>query len=114
MSMWAPLLTNYITVSNTGEADLTLTAINVTGTSFSRNGGTCGTTVEGGESCTIGVKFEPAAATSYSGTLSIQSNDGDQPSVNVALTGTGIQQTGTSDLIVTCVSHPSSIRQEAP
>ena len=81
--------TSYITVSNTGEAPLTLNSINVTGTSFSRNGGTCGTTVTGGNSCTVGVKFEPASATSYSGTLTILSNDGDTPTSTFALTGTG-------------------------
>ena len=91
--------TSYITVSNTGEAALTLNSINVTGTSFSRNGGTCGTTVTGGNSCTVGVKFEPASATSYSGTLTILSNDGDTPTSTVALTGTGAAlPSGTIDI----------------
>ena len=93
--------TSYVTVNNTGQADLTLTSINVTGPSFSRNGGTCGTTVQGGGNCTIGVKFEPAGASPYTGNLAIQSNDGDTQTVNVGLTGTGVQQSGAPDLTIT-------------
>ncbi len=79
----------YFTVSNTGEADLTINSVNVTGTSFSLTSNTCGTTVTGGNSCTVGIKFEPASATSYAGTLTILSNDGDTPTSTFALTGTG-------------------------
>jgi hypothetical protein len=101
--------TAFITVNNTGQTVLTLTSINVTGTSFEREGGTCGTTVAGGGSCTIGVKFEPAGAASYSGNLQINSSDGDTPTVNVGLTGTGIVQSGTADLIITAVSAPTAV-----
>jgi|GEM_PF-2027121 len=92
------------TVRNTGEATLMLTSINVTGTSFSRNGGTCSTSLAGGSSCTIGVRFQPAAATSYAGNLAIQSSDADTPTVNVALSGTGVVQSGTPDLTLPSVS----------
>jgi hypothetical protein len=100
--------TSYVTVSNTGEAALTLNSITVTGASFERDGGTCGTTVAGGSNCTIGVKFEPAAVTSYSGNLQINSSDGDTPTVPVPLSGTGVQQTGTADLIITSISGPTA------
>jgi len=105
-------------VYNTGEAALTLASINVTGASFSRNGGTCGASVAGGYSCTIGVKFEPAAAASYPGNLQINSDDGDTSQVNVTLSGTGVQQpTGTSDITFPAyigMTGPTSIDNGKP
>ena len=103
--------TNYFTVSNTGEEALNLTLISVTGTSFTRDGGSCSisTPVAGGSNCTIGVKFQPAAAAGYAGNLQINSNDSDTSTVNTPLSGTGFQQTGTPDLVVTKVLHGTNI-----
>ena len=104
--------TNFFTVSNTGEANLQLGLIAVTGTGFTRNGGTCsasGHIITGGSSCTIGVQFAPAEATTYSGNLAIPSDDSDEPTKNVALSGTGVQQTGTPDIEMKYVMHGSSI-----
>lgn len=100
--------TNFFTVSNTGEANLQLGSIGVTGTGFTRNGGTCsasGQIIAGGSSCTIGIQFAPAEATTYSGNLAIPSNDPDTSTVNRTLSGTGVQQTGTADLVVSRATH---------
>jgi hypothetical protein len=82
-----------VNVSNIGTANLVLGAISVSGTGFTRNGGTCvnGQTLAPGAGCTVTVRFAPASATSYSGSLSVLSNDVD---VNVALSGTGQQSGG--------------------
>jgi hypothetical protein len=108
--------TNFFTVSNTGEANLQLGTIAVTGTGFTRNGGTCsasGQIIAKGASCTIGVQFAPTAATTYSGNLAIPSNDPDTPTANVTLSGSGVQQTGTADLVVSRITHASSISSGA-
>lgn len=89
-----------VTVSNTGTADLILGTLGVTGTSFSRQGGTCaasGQTLAPAANCTIIVRFAPGSATTFNGNLSVPSND---TNVNVPLSGTGVSQAGNSDLIV--------------
>lgn len=55
---------------------------------FARSGGTCGTTVATGQSCTVLVTFTPAAAGARSGTLSISHNNTLTP-ITIALSGTG-------------------------
>jgi hypothetical protein len=78
-----------VNVTNTGNADLQLGTISVTGTGFSRNAGGCANNAvlapQG--SCTISVRFAPGSATLHAGTLSVPSNDGN---VTVPLTGTGV------------------------
>lgn len=91
-----------VTVSNVGTADLILGTISVTGTSFSRQGGTCavnGQTLTPGASCTIIVRFAPGSAGPFSGNLSIPSND---TNVLVPLSGTGVSQCD-ADLIIQSV-----------
>lgn len=49
----------------------------------------CGTTLAVGATCAIGVTFAPTAAVAYSGNLSIATNDPVNPTLTVALSGTG-------------------------
>ncbi|HEX5826160.1 MAG TPA: choice-of-anchor D domain-containing protein [Candidatus Limnocylindrales bacterium] len=80
-----------VTVSNTGQADLTVTGATIGGTDptlFSITSNTC-TTVTAGGSCTIGVAFAPTAAGPAAATLSIDHNATGSPSV-VTLGGTGV------------------------
>ncbi len=64
-------------VSGTGAADFTVLS----------TGNTCGTGVAPGKTCTLPVQFKPAAAASYTATLTITTNGGTNPTV--ALSGTG-------------------------
>ena len=83
------------TITNTGGSSVTLTSIAVTGSGFARAGGTCSTaarprggatsSLAGGASCTIVVRFSPRSRTSYSGTLSVTGGN----TVTVPLSGTG-------------------------
>lgn len=88
-----------VTVSNIGTANLILGTISVTGTYFSRQGGTCadGQTLAPQASCTIIVRFSPGASGTFNGNLAIPSND---VNVNVPLSGTGVSQGGNADLII--------------
>ena len=70
--------TRTVTVTNTGNAPLTISGLNVSGTSFARAaGGSCATsfpaTLAAGASCTVVLDFTPVAVTS-SGTLTLTSN----------------------------------------
>ena len=77
-----------VTLSNGGSANLTISAVQVTGTnsgSFAETNG-CGT-VSPGASCSISVTFSPSSAGSQSATLTIQSNAASSP---IALGGLGV------------------------
>ena len=77
-------------LSNAGTAALPITSIGLTGMnagSFAVTGGTCGTSLAAGGSCTITVMFSPAAAGSFSASLSVTDSVGTQTSV---LSGTGV------------------------
>lgn len=80
-----------ITVSNPGNAALTLGAIASTGANagdFARTGGTCAASVAAGASCTLDVVFTPAALGARSAALSIASN-APAGTASVPLAGTG-------------------------
>jgi hypothetical protein len=86
-----------VTIQNIGTSALSLTNIVLGGTNpgqFARSGGTCATTfpanLAAGASCTVLVTFKPTTVGAKSATLVISSNDSNEPTVNVALTGTGV------------------------
>ena len=79
-----------ITVSNNGLANLIIDSIDITGLNpgeFSQTND-C-STIAYDESCTITVTFNPSAICMKSATLAISSNDPDQPTFELPLTGTG-------------------------
>jgi subtilisin family serine protease len=76
-----------VTLSNTGNAALTISSLVMAG-DFSQSNN-CGTSLAAGGSCTVNVTFTPTARGSRSGSLVLNSNTtGAQPKVN--LSGTGI------------------------
>jgi hypothetical protein len=81
-----------VTVTNTGGANLVIGTATIGGTNagdFSKSADTCaGATVAPAGTCSVSVRFTPAAAGARSGTLSISSNAAGSPHV-VSLSGTG-------------------------
>ena len=80
-----------VTLTNTGGASLTFTAISVTGPFATvASGTTCSTSspVGGSASCTVAVTFTPTAAGTASGSLSFSDNAPGSPQT-IALSGTG-------------------------
>lgn len=82
-----------ITVKNIGISSITLSGISITGanandftTGFST---TCGTSLAGGATCTVTVKYKPGARGASTGSVSINDSDPTSPQ-SVALSGTGI------------------------
>jgi hypothetical protein len=92
-----------IQVSNTGNAVLTITQANVTGTGFSTSGLTLPLSINAGSSSTFNVVFHPTAAGSVSGSVSLVSNAAGSPST-LALSGTGVAATLTLSFNPTSVS----------
>jgi 6-phosphogluconolactonase (cycloisomerase 2 family) len=79
-----------VTVSNTGNAALTVSAISLTGTSpasFSQTN-TCTATLPPGGSCTVTISFKPTSAGALSASLELQTNAAADPTVT--LSGTGV------------------------
>ena len=84
-------LVKTIIVRNTGLSDLVIGSVSPTGAQFGVGPtNTCdGQTVEKGDSCAIEVTFTPAPRTTYSGTISIPSNDPGKLTAVVTLKGAG-------------------------
>jgi len=88
-----------VTISNTGTANLVISAIDKTGTDagmFSvATGGPnpCSSltpTISPGRNCTVNVTFSPTSTLKKTATLSISSDDPDENPVNVSLSGNGV------------------------
>src|SRR3989454_1046857 len=79
-----------VTLTNSGNASLTIAQGPVTGAGFSISGPTFPLTVPPGQSSTLSVQFAPTATGSVSGSLSLVSNAPNSPST-IALSGTGVQ-----------------------
>jgi centrosomal CEP192-like protein/ASPM-SPD-2-Hydin domain-containing protein len=78
-----------VTLSNTGNAALSITGISITGadpSDFKETNG-CGSSIAAGASCTISITFTPAASGSLSAALTVTATAVGDPSVG--LTGTG-------------------------
>lgn len=84
-------LDRVVTISNNGDLDLEVSAITVSAGEFSIDeAGPI--TVAGGAEATVTVTFSPVAEAASSATLTIASNDADQPSIEVALSGEGVTE----------------------
>ena len=80
-----------VTLTNSGNAALSITGISVTGTNSSdfAQSNTCGTSVAAAANCTINVTFTPSAAGSRTASVAIADNASGSPQT-VSLTGTGV------------------------
>jgi len=76
-----------VTLSNTGNATLSITRITVSG-DFSQTN-TCGSSVAAGASCTLSVTFKPRATGTRTGAVTITDN-ASPATQTVSLTGTGV------------------------
>ncbi len=75
-----------ITLSSTGTAPLTVASVTVSGTGFSTAGTNLPATLNPGQSLSLDVQFDPAAAGSFTGQMAIVTN---ATSSTVALSGVG-------------------------
>jgi hypothetical protein len=95
-----------VTVSNPNSSAVSVSSVSVSGPFSQTN--TCGTSIAGGGSCTVSVKFAPTAAGAASGSLSVASNAAGSP-LTVALSGTGVSST--TDLALNAPVTASSYTQ---
>jgi trimeric autotransporter adhesin len=80
-----------VTLTNVGTALVDISSIQIGGADaqdFLQSATTCGASVVGGGSCTIGIRFKPTATGLRSATLNVSDDGGGSPQT-VALYGTG-------------------------
>jgi hypothetical protein len=77
------------TLTNSGGSSLTISAASASGTGFSLSGLSLPLTLNAGQSTSFTVKFAPSASGASSGSVTITSN-GSNPSLSIALSGTGV------------------------
>ncbi|MGQ9426453.1 choice-of-anchor D domain-containing protein [Gilvimarinus sp. F26214L] len=80
-------------VSNTGTADLVISNVSSPGAPFSISSHDCATVAAAG-SCQISVEFAPAAEGSFASSITVASNDPDEGSVVIGLSGSAQQGGG--------------------
>ncbi len=81
--------TSNLVLTNQGTADLTVSLITITGAEFTMSGISTPKTLTAGQTAQAVVTFSPTTAGSATGNISLTSNDPTNPSINIALTGTG-------------------------
>ena len=103
-----------LTVGNTGNANLEIGqvgAANPLAAPFSVVNDNCSAqTIAPAGNCTIGLRFEPLAAGAVTDSLDIPSNDPDEPSVTVNVSGTGAAL-AVPNIVVTDDAPPTDDRQ---
>jgi hypothetical protein len=82
--------TQSVTITNTGNSNVTISQITTGGAGYSVTGGSTPVTLTPTQSLVLTVQFSPAVAGSVSGSISIVSNATGSPA-SVSLTGTGVQ-----------------------
>jgi hypothetical protein len=87
--------TQSVTVTNSGNASVTLTQISESGAGFSVSGCTVPLTLAAGQATSFSVTFDPATAGSLSGSVTVTSNAANSPEV-ISLSGTGTAPTSYS------------------
>ncbi len=81
----------YVTLSNTGSAPLTINTISSTSNNYSQSNNCpiSPNTLAAGSSCLITVRFTPSATGARTGSITINDNASDSPQA-ISLTGTGV------------------------
>jgi subtilase family serine protease len=99
-----------VTVKNTGTATLTVTGVTLTGANPSsyQDVSNC-TSVAINGTCTITVKFQPAATGTLTASITIADNAADTPQ-KVTLTGTGMTPAPVVSLSALTLTFPSTVR----
>jgi hypothetical protein len=77
-----------VTITNTGNSNVTISQINVLGAGFSASGVSAGTILTSNQSVTLNVVFAPTVAGIVTGSVTVVSNATNSPTT-IALSGTG-------------------------
>lgn len=87
-----------MTLTSSGAASLTISAISLSGTGFSASGISTPLTLAAGKSATLSLQFDPTTAGAVTGQIIITSNATSGATQAIALSGTGSSTTYSVDL----------------
>jgi hypothetical protein len=82
--------TQSVTLTSSGTAAVTVSAVSLSGTGFTMTGATFPLTLNSGQTATLSLQFEPTATGAATGNLTISSNASSNSTDVVALSGTGV------------------------
>ena len=94
---WDRLARSQLTVKSTGNTNASISKVTVTGTGFVLGSSAASVILDPSQSESYTVNFDPKAAGSTSGTLTITSNAANSP-LNIPLSGTGLLPPTTSSI----------------
>jgi hypothetical protein len=94
-----------VTLTNTGNSSVMISGTAATGAGFSATG-VNGTTLAPNQTATLVITFAPTSAGAVSGSVAVNSNASNSPTINVA--GTGVQQQSTHEVDLAWSSSTSS------
>src|SRR5271154_825002 len=97
-----------VTLTNNGNSNVTIASVAPSGTGFSTNGLSAGTTLTPNQSVTLNVAFAPTGVGSESGSVSVTSNATNSPA-SISLSGTGVQSTSYSVTLSWIASTSSGV-----
>ena len=95
--------TQFSTLTNTGNAALTINTLQISGDFVFAGTGNCSGSVAAGASCTISVNFTPATIGTRTGTVTITDNASNSPQT-IPLTGSGVSSSGSTTVSVSPTS----------
>ena len=95
--------TQAVTVKNSGQTDIQVSQISVTGGAFTTTGLAAPATIPAGQSVVLQAKFAPTAAGAVTGAITI-SSDAQTATSTITLNGTGVAATYTMSLSPTSVN----------
>ncbi len=95
-----------ITLTNSGNAALSISAISASGDFAQSNN--CGTSLAAGSHCAINVTFTPTAGGTRTGTISVTDNAGGSPQ-SATLTGTGAGSAPSASLSATSLTYSGQL-----
>jgi hypothetical protein len=101
-------LTKTVTLSNSGSANLSISAASVSGGGFTVSGITTPLTLTPGQTASLSVKFAPTTAASFTGSVTLTSN-ASNPSLAIPLSGTGATSTSHSVALTWTASTTSGV-----
>jgi Abnormal spindle-like microcephaly-assoc'd, ASPM-SPD-2-Hydin/CARDB len=100
--------TSQLTVKSTGNTKASISKVTITGTGFVLGSSAASVILDPSQSESYTVNFDPKAAGTLSGTLTISSNAANSP-LNIALSGTGVAATAQHTVALTWERSTSSV-----
>lgn len=100
--------TQPVTVTNTGNANVTVSQITAGGTGFSLSGASTPITLSAGQSTSFNVVFSPTSAGTDSGSVTVASTANGSPA-RIALSGTGVQASTSYSVTLNWAASTSTV-----